>query len=85
MLMLVPDPPNHRQLTRLRNCASNDQGNCSIKGVAPGAYHAYAFPNGMDINYRDPDTFTPYRRYGKPVTVGTGEQQHVQLTEIPEE
>jgi len=84
-LMLVPDPPRHRQVTRLGNCSTNEQGNCTIKGIAPGEYHAYAFPNGMDMDYRDPDTYAPYTKYGKVITIGTGERQHVQLNEIPEE
>ena len=85
MLMLVPAPPHHHQLTRLGNCSTNDQGNCSIIGIAPGAYHAYAFHQDTVVDYRDPDTFTPYTEYGKAITIGTGERQRVQLNEIPEE
>jgi hypothetical protein len=39
----------------------------------------------MDMDYRDPDTYAPYTKYGKVITIGTGERQHVQLNEIPEE
>jgi hypothetical protein len=54
-------------------------------GVAPGAYHAFAFAAERQLDFRDPAAASEVEDSGKPVTIAEGEHQSVDLTSVPED
>jgi hypothetical protein len=84
-VLLVPDPPRQHQLALNGNCRTNANGTCTISGITPGAYHAYAIPTDTEVDLRDPESLTPFRRHGNPVALNEGERVQLRLTAIPEE
>jgi len=44
----------------------------SMQGVAPGEYVLFAWPQGSQIEYTNPETMRQYDALGKPVSISEG-------------
>jgi len=84
-VMLLPDPPRESQVARYGQCVTDQKGTCTITGIAPGSYHAFAFPGEPDIDFRDPDSRTPLQPYSTATTLKEGERVRLALKTLPEE
>ncbi len=84
-VILVPDAPRQRQVALYGDCRTEANGTCTIMGISPGEYHAYAFPTEIEMDYRDPDALKPLAKYGTAVRLGEGERLHLELKSAPVE
>ena len=84
-VILVPDMPRQRQVALYGDCHTQAGGTCTIVGITPGKYHAYAFPTEIEIDYRDADALKPYETYGKAVKLGEGDRLQLELNAVPVE
>lgn len=84
-VVLIPDPPRQQQLALHGECRTEAQGTCSITGITPGDYHAWAFAGAAPADYRDPDALKPFADQAKPVKVAEGDRLALDLTAIPDE
>ncbi len=84
-VILVPDVPRQRQVALYGDCRTQAGGTCTIVGITPGKYHAYAFPTEIAIDYRDADALKPYETYGKAVKLGEGDRLQLELNAVPVE
>src|SRR5882757_8289260 len=75
-IVLVPDPPRHFQMALQKNCSTNADGTCTLSGVTPGAYHAFAFGTETDIDFRQTDTLKGIENFGKSIKVDEGEKKN---------
>jgi protocatechuate 3,4-dioxygenase beta subunit len=80
MVVLVPqDPEAGNEL--FRRDQSDQDGSFSLQTVVPGQYTIVAIENGWDLNWSQPGVIAHYMPQGKKVTVGTGAQGVVHLSE----
>ena len=82
-ILLVPDAPRQRQLALFGECRTKADGACAIAGITPGEYHVYAFPDGMQIDRRDPGALKPFEKYGEAMTFAEGDRRQVNLKAVP--
>jgi Carboxypeptidase regulatory-like domain len=82
---LVPDAPRQRQVPLYRHCNTGTKGSCTITGIRPGEYHAFAFPVVIGIDYRDADALEPFMKYATATRIGEGERLQVGLKSTPED
>ncbi|HEV3334382.1 MAG TPA: carboxypeptidase-like regulatory domain-containing protein [Bryobacteraceae bacterium] len=84
-VLLVPDQPRQRQAALFGECRTRPDGTCKVTGITPGEYHVYAFPDGMQIERRDPDAFKPFEKYSEGLKFAEGERKEVSLKAAPAE
>ena len=84
-VILVPDAPRQRQVALYGDCRTQANGKCTIMGITPGEYHAYAFPTEIELDYRDPDALKPFAKYGTAVKLGEAERLRLELQSVPVE
>ena len=82
---LVPDSPRRGQMASYADCKTDAGGTCSMLGVAPGSYHAFAFAEERQVDFRDAAATAEIEDSGKAVSIGEGEQQGVELTPVLED
>ena len=82
---LVPDTPRQQQVPLYRHCTTEAKGSCTITGIRPGEYHAFAFPAVIGMDYRDPDALEPFMKYATPARIGEGERLQFGLKSAPSE
>jgi hypothetical protein len=82
---LVPDPPGRAQMALYSDCKTDATGMCELLGVAPGSYHAFAFAEVRQIDFRDPAAATDIEDSGKAINIAEGERRDVELTPVPED
>jgi hypothetical protein len=82
-VVLLPDAPRERQLALMGECRTDANGACTISGITPGDYHAYAFPADAEVDQRDPGAMKAFEAYGKAVKIGEGERHEVQMKAVP--
>ena len=80
---LLPDPPLREQPALNATCMTDARGACTVRGITPAGYHAFAFRKGAGVDLRDPDTIKDFEPYAKAVTVAEGSRQTLQLTVAP--
>ncbi len=78
-VLVTPDAPRRQQAALYGECRAKADGTCKILGIAPGEYHIFAFPNGMEIDRRDPDAWKPFEKYSEAVNLAEGERKSVTL------
>jgi hypothetical protein len=78
-ILLVPDAPKRHQAALFGECRAKADGTCKIQGITPGEYHVYAFPNGAEIDRRDPDALKPFEKNSEAVKFAEGERKTVNL------
>lgn len=80
MVVLVPnDPEANSEL--FRRDQSDQDGSFSLQTVVPGVYTIVAIDNGWDLNWSQPGVIAHYLPQGRKVTVGSGAQGTVHLSE----
>ena len=82
---LVPDPPRRAQMALYGQCKTDASGACSLVGMAPGSYHAFAFAAERQIDFRDPLATADFENLGKAVNIAESDHQAAELTLIPED
>jgi hypothetical protein len=82
-ILLAPDAPRERQAALFGECRTKADGTCKILGIAPGEYHLYAFPEGAEVDRRDPDALRPFQKYGQAVTFAEGDRKPINLQIVP--
>jgi hypothetical protein len=83
-VILVPDPPRRGQRALRGNCTTEASGGCNIRGIAPGDYHAFAFAGSPPFDFEDA-TIKEIEKYGKAVTIASGQQAQLTLEPIPDD
>ena len=76
---LLPDPPRREQMALYGTCMTDARGICTLRGVAPGDYHAFAFPKEAGLDFRDPDSTKDLEKQAKAVKVAEGDRQRVEV------
>jgi hypothetical protein len=76
---LLPDPPRRSQTAMRNQCQTNESGGCTMLGIAPGDYHAFAVTKDDAVDFTDPATMEGLEKAGKAVTVAQGDQKSIQL------
>jgi len=82
---LVPDAPRRGQMALYADCKTDASGACSMLGVAPGSYHAFAFAEERQVDFRDAAAMADIEDSGKAVSIAEGERQGVELAPAPED
>ena len=82
-VILVPDEPNNHAFNLFRQSGIGESGTCKIRGVAPGAYRAFAFPPEPYVDIRRVDAWKPYEKFGKPVRFAPKETVQLEIPAIP--
>lgn len=82
---LLPDPPRRDHLALHCTCTSDARGICTLHGVAPGDYHAFAAPNEAGLDFRDPDSIKALEKQSKAVKVAEGERHSVEIEVAPDD
>jgi hypothetical protein len=80
---LVPDPPRRAQMALYADCKTDASGMCGLHGVTPGNYHAFAFVEERQIDFRDPAATADIEDSGKAVTIAESARQSIELTPAP--
>ncbi len=79
-VLMRPDPPRRSQPALRAECQADASGKCTLSGIAPGDYHAFAFRRGDSVDFRDPETVAMLKDMGTVVSLAQGEQKSVKLT-----
>ena len=82
-VLLVPDAPRQRQMALFGECQTKADGACEIVGITPGEYHVYAFPDGMQVDRRDPVAMKAFEKYSEAMTFAEGDRRQVDLKTVP--
>jgi protocatechuate 3,4-dioxygenase beta subunit len=82
-VVLVPDAPRQRQMALFGECQTKADGACEIVGITPGEYHVYAFPDGMQVDRRDPVAMKAFEKYSEAMTFAEGDRRQVDLKTVP--
>lgn len=82
---LLPDPPRREQMTLIGTCIADARGVCTLRGVTPGDYHAFAVPKESGIDFRDPDCTKDLEKKSKAVKVAEGDRQSVEIEVVPDD
>ncbi len=81
-LTLLPDPPRRSAYALRAECQTNASGKCTLLGVAPGDYHAFATSKDDPADFNDPATMESLEKFGKPITVALGDRTSLQIPVI---
>lgn len=76
---LLPDPPRHEEMALYGMCATDARGGCTLRGLAPGAYHAFSAPKEAGLDFRDPYSRKDLEKQAKSVKVTAGDRKSVEL------
>jgi hypothetical protein len=82
---LVPDALRRAQMALYGECKTDASGACSLVGMAPGNYRAFAFADERQIDFRDPVATTDIEDLGKAINIAEGDHQAVELIPVPED
>ena len=81
--MLVPREVERRDsLANYRRSTATQDGAFRLRGLPPGEYKIFAWEIMEDFAYLDPEFLKPLESKGKPITIGEGSRQVVQLRSI---
>lgn len=79
VVMVLPDAPRRGQMALFGRCTTDARGGCSVRGVAPGDYHVFAFAKDPGLDFRDPESTMSFEERAKAVSVAEGGHQSVEL------
>jgi hypothetical protein len=79
---LLPDPPRRGQMALHAECEADASGKCTLLGVAPGAYHGFAFTSEPQIDFRRPEATKDFEDAGKAVKVAESDTQQLALSPV---
>lgn len=78
-VVLIPEG-KRREIDTSHSTTNTDQyGNYSLKGVAPGEYRLFAFDNIDAGSYQDPEWLKPFESKGERLSIKENDQKTVQL------
>jgi hypothetical protein len=81
---LLPDPPRQEQMALYSSCTTDARGVCTLRGVAPGDYHAFAVRKEAGLDFRDPDSTKDLEKQAQAVKVAEGDRQSVEIAVAPD-
>lgn len=84
-VIVAPDPPRQHALALYDEARTDEKGECKMIGIAPGAYHVFAFDAKREIDFRHPDNLKPFEDSGKAISLAAKQQARIELTVIPAE
>ena len=76
---LLPDQPRREQPALYGNCVTDARGMCTLRGIAPGEYHALAVSKDSGIDFRDPNSTKEFEKQTKVVKVAEGDLQSLEI------
>lgn len=65
IVVLIPDPPLRKDGHLYRMTATNQSGELTIRGIAPGAYRLFAWPALDGAAYKNAEFVKKYEDRGK--------------------
>jgi hypothetical protein len=77
---LLPDPPRRSQNALRAECQTDASGKCTLLGIAPGDYHAFAIAKDDSADFNDPAIMGSLEKVGKAVTVAQGDRTSMQIS-----
>jgi len=84
MVALLPDAPRRDQMALYGTCVTDPRGSCTLLGVPPGEYHAFAFAAEAGLDLRDPESTKDLEKQAKAVKVAEGDHVSVELEVTPD-
>jgi hypothetical protein len=82
MVTLLPDPIKEERGDLLRVATTDQNGQFTLQGLAPGEYKLFAWEDIEPGSYMDPEFLKPHEGQGIKVSVKENSQQSVSLTQI---
>jgi hypothetical protein len=82
---LLPDSPRREQMALYGICMTDARGVCTLRGVAPGDYHAFAVPKDAGLDFRDPNSTKDLEKHAKAVKVAEGDRQSLEIEVAPDD
>ena len=82
-VVLVPGPEHRAEHDLYKNSITNERGEFTIQGVAPGDYEIFAIEGVNASSYFDADFLASVEEYGKVVTVENNPFNRVELSVTP--
>lgn len=80
VVALVPDAPLRNAGPLYRSVISDVNGNFELRGIAPGAYHLFAWPELEGAAYRNAEFMKEFEGRGKPVVIEKGTRLSMDVT-----
>ena len=81
--VLVPDPPRRQRFDLYYPSGSDTSGRLHLDGIAPGDYRLFAWQDVPADAWQDPDFLRLYEDRGRPMHIGEGSREKVELRLIP--
>jgi uncharacterized protein (DUF2141 family) len=81
-VLLVPDPLQPEQTRFYKRTQADQNGQFTIKNVAPGKYRIYAFEDLDAVEQSDPDYLKPVESRGVKITVDENGHQQTSVNRI---
>ncbi|MBB5345870.1 carboxypeptidase-like regulatory domain-containing protein [Tunturibacter empetritectus] len=75
--------PNRRSAQLVYSTRSSSTGSYSFDHLPPGSYQAIAFQRRHSVDYRDPESLTPFGDRAQAVTVNVGDKPTLNLDAVP--
>jgi len=76
---LVPESDRRKEERLYKSTTTDQNGQFSVRGMAPGDYKLFAWEAIEEGAYQDPDFLRPYEERGKPIHVDEGSRLNSQL------
>ena len=81
-VVLVPEATRRGRLDLYKNVRTDQHGQYTITGIAPGEYRLFSWDEVEDGAWQDPDFVKPYEKKGENITVQDGDAKSAALTVI---
>src|SRR5712692_10600292 len=82
---VVPEEPRRRALALFGEARTDENGQCKITGMAPGAYRAFAFEGKQEIDVRQAEGWKAFEKFGKQVRLEARQRVQLELKVVPPE
>jgi hypothetical protein len=79
LVVLVPEPSRRAQTRNFKTATTDQYGQFSLRGIAPGEYQIFAWDHVESGAYQDDDFLRPYEEHAVAVRVEEGSQRTFQL------
>lgn len=83
VVVLVPEPARRNNPALYRTTIADEKGHFILRGVAPGAYTAFAWKSVVPFAYQNAEFLERYQNRGQSLNVRPGSGSQVQLELIP--